>query len=72
MDGTAVIESPAEGQDGDFYTRTQRAVGLSEPHKDVHSEGADSFRQARQGYRAPAMRDDDDRGRGWARNWKTA
>ena len=46
MDGTAVIESPAEGQDGDFYTRTQRAVGLSEPHKDVHSEGADSFRQA--------------------------
>lgn len=30
VDGTAVIESTAEGQDGDFYTMTQRAMGLAE------------------------------------------
>lgn len=50
----------------------KRGCWSDEPHKDIHSEGADSFRQAGQGYKAPAMRDDDDRGRGRARNWKTA
>lgn len=30
QDGIAIIESTAEGQDGDFYKMTQRAMGLAE------------------------------------------
>lgn len=50
----------------------KRGCWSDEPHKDIHSEGADSFRQAGQGYRAPAGRDEEDRRGGRRRDWKTA
>src|SRR3546814_10877767 len=30
LDGIAIIESTAEGQDGEFYKMTQRAIGLAD------------------------------------------
>jgi hypothetical protein len=33
LDGVAIIESTAEGQDGEFYKMTQRAIALSQSNK---------------------------------------
>jgi hypothetical protein len=35
LDGIAIIESTAEGQDGDFYKMTQRAIALDEAGKEL-------------------------------------
>lgn len=50
----------------------KRGCWSDEPHKDIHSEGADSFRQAGQGYRASGVRDDDEQRHRRPRSWKTA